>query len=261
MPYVTSRDGTKIAYEEAGKGIPVILVDGALGHRGFMGMTPLADELAAGLHVWSYDRRGRGESGDTPPYAVEREIEDIEALGAEAHGPICLYGFSSGAVLALRAAAAMGERVSKLALLEPPLNEDDEASKREFAAFREHLSGLLAAGRRGDAVAYFLAGMVPPDVLEGMRGTPEWTQMEDVAHTLAYDNFVMGDGAVPLAAARAAKRPTLVLDGSDSPDFKHVAADALAAAMPHAVRMTIGGQSTLVPPDVLAPILKGFLQR
>jgi pimeloyl-ACP methyl ester carboxylesterase len=261
MPYVTSRDGTKIAFEESGQGPVAILVDGAMGHRGYMGMTPLAAELAGDLRVVAYDRRGRGDSGDTQHYAVDREIEDIEALIAEVGGPVCLYGFSSGSVLALRAAAKLADRVAKLALLEPPLNPDDDASKQEFKEFTEHMAELLEAGRRGDAVAFFLADMLPPEVLEGMKESPEWKLMEGVAPTLAYDNVVMGDGSVPTEAVTAATMPALVLDGGESDEFRHAAADALAAAMPHAERKTLEGHGTLVPPEVLAPVLKEFFTR
>jgi pimeloyl-ACP methyl ester carboxylesterase len=154
-------------------------------------------------------------------------------------GPVYLYGFSSGSVLALKAAAQLGRKVTRLALLEPPLNADDDASKQEFKEFTEHMAELLRAGRRGDAVAFFLADMLPPEVLEGMNRSPEWKLMEPVPPTLAYDNMVMGDGSVPTEAAKAA-------------------ADALAAAMPHAERKTLEGHATLVPPAVLATVLRQF---
>jgi hypothetical protein len=149
-------------------------------------------------------------------------------------------------------------RDGQLALHEPPFGTDDDAAKQEMAAFAQHTQDLLAANQRGEAVAFFLADMVPPDVLERMRQSPEWLIMAAVAHTVAYDNAVMGDGAVPVDAAKAATMPALVIDGSESPDFKHEAADSLARAMPRAQRLTLEGQSTQVPPAVLAPVLKGF---
>ena len=261
MPHVTSRDGTKIAFEESGQGPVVILIDGAMGYRRYMGMMPLATELGGDFRAVADDRRGRGDSDDTQPYAVDREIEDIEALIEEVGGPVRLYGFSSGAVLSLRAAAKLGEWVARLAVLEPPFNDDDDASKKEFREFTERMNELLAVDRRGDAVAFFLADMLPPDVLEGMKASPEWKLMEAVAPTLAYDNEVMGDGAVPTDAAQAATIPALVLDGGESPEFRHAAADALASAMPHAERRTIEGHATLLPPEVLAPALKEFFLR
>lgn len=259
MANVTSRDGTSIAYERRGQGDPAILVDGALGYRSFMGMTSLASKLANRFTTIAYDRRGRGDSGDTPPFAFEREIDDIDALIDTVGGPVHLYGFSSGAVLAMRAAASLGEsRVEKLALWEPPFNDAGEVSRKEFATFTRRIRDLLDAGADDDAVRFFLSDMVPPDVLEDMRESPEWKLMVDVAPTLAYDNVVMGDGAVPVEAARMASMPTLVLAGDESPEFKRLAADQLAAEMPRAVRMTVGGETTLVRPEVLAPILGGF---
>jgi pimeloyl-ACP methyl ester carboxylesterase len=132
-----------------------------------------------------------------------------------------LYGFSSGSVLALKAAARLGDKVARLALDEPPLNSDDKEAKKEFAEFTMHMAELLAADKRGEAVAFFFADMLPPEMIEGMKQSPEWSLMEGVAHTLAYDNAVMGDGSVPAEAAHAASMPALILDGGESPDIKH----------------------------------------
>src|SRR5687767_10101157 len=137
MPHVTSRDGTSIAYDESGSGPAIILVDGALAYRDHRGGRPLASELARHFTTVTYDRRGRGESTDTQPYAVEREIEDIEALINAVGAPVSLYGFSSGAVLAVKAAAALRSKVAKLAVLEPPLNSDSPADKEEFQKFAD----------------------------------------------------------------------------------------------------------------------------
>lgn len=260
MPRAHSNDGTTIAYDLGGHGPALILVDGAMAHRGYMGSRQLAEELTRYFSVVSYDRRGRGESTDTTPYAVEREIEDLDRLIDAVGAPVGLYGFSSGAVLALRAAAALGEKVGKLALHEPPFHSGDEQASQEFAAFADQMSWLLREGRSGDAVTLFLSGMLPPDMLERMKQGPEWPAMEAVAHTLDYDNAVMGNGAVPLEAARAVTVDTLVLDGSESPPFKHEAAEALARALPRGRRKTFEGHMTLVPPDVLAPELEAFFR-
>ena len=257
MPQVTSRDGTTIAFDRTGSGPAVILVDGAFAHRAYVGGRPLAQQLATDFTAITYDRRGRGESGDTQPYAVEREIEDIEALIEVAGPPVCLYGFSSGAVLALRAAAQLGTKVARLAVLEPPFTESGDHPKREFFAYRSRLAELLEKGRHDDAVAFFLQDLVPAEVLERMRHTPAWAVMTAVAPTLAYDHEVMGDGAVPAEAAKV-RVPVLILDGGDSPGFKHAAADALAAAIPQAQRQTLPGQVTTVPAEILAPVLKRF---
>jgi pimeloyl-ACP methyl ester carboxylesterase len=237
-----------------------VLVDGALAFREFRGGRQLAAELAESFSVVSYDRRGRGESSDTAPYSVEREIEDIEAV-VDAHGGrASLYGNSSAAVLALRAAAALGKKIERLVLFEPPFNSDDEAAKRASLSYAASMRALLAEGKRAEAVKLFLADLLPPDVLAKLERSPEFQLMEAVAPTLAYDNAVMGDGAVPQELSRGVSIPALVLDGADSPDFKHAAADALAAALPNATRVTLADQSTLVEPGVLAPVIEDFLR-
>jgi pimeloyl-ACP methyl ester carboxylesterase len=261
MRKVISKDGTTIAFEQTGSGPTVILVDGAMGYRAHAGGRPLANELSKHFNVITYDRRGRGESGDTQPYSVGREIEDIEALIDQVGEPVYVYGFSSGSVLGLKAAARLGEKISKLAVFEPPFGPDDDKSRQEFGEFAGQMAELLKSNRRGDAVAFFLSDMVPADLLEQMRQSPEWPLMESVAPTLAYDNEVMGDGSVPFEDAKAATMPALVLDGGESPEFKREAADALARAMPRAQRKTIDGEMTLVTPGVLAPMLVVFFQR
>ncbi len=262
MPQVISKDDTSIAYDKTGIGPAVLLVDGAMTYRAFFGLKgPLSVKLSKHFTVYTYDRRGRGESNDTKPFAVEREIEDIEALIEEAGGSVYLFGISSGAVLALKAAAKLGAaRVVKLALYEPPLAIGDEA-RQASARYTKQLTKLLAADKRGDAVALFMtiAGQ-PAEMVEGMRQSPEWPIMEALAPTLAYDNAIMVDGSLPVDAAKAATMPTLVLDGSESPAFMHEAADALADAMQHAERKTLEGQTHEVSPEVLAPVLITFFK-
>jgi pimeloyl-ACP methyl ester carboxylesterase len=210
---VISKDGTRIAFEMSGQGPAVILVDGALSYRQYRGGRPLAAELAAGFTVYTYDRRGRGESTDTRPYVVEREVEDIEALIDEAGGSVYLYGVSSGAVLALKAAARLGTaRVAKLALYQAPLTFGDKA-RQDFARYTKRMAELLEANKRGDAVAFFMADMMPAELIERMRYSPEWPIMEALAPTLAYDNAVMGDGSLPVDDTKAATMPVLILDG------------------------------------------------
>jgi pimeloyl-ACP methyl ester carboxylesterase len=260
MSKVRSNDGTTIAFDKLGEGPPVILVDGALAYREHFGGRPLAAALSNDFTVITYDRRGRGESTDTQPYAVEREIEDIEALINEVGGLAYLYGMSSGAVLALKAAAKLGiASVPKLALYEPPLDlPGDVQAKQAFAEFTRHMAELLAANKRGDAVAYFFSDMLPPEMIEGMKQSPEWPLMEGVAHTLAYENALLGDGSLPADDAKAAAMPALILDGSAGLDFMRVVADALARAMPQAQRKTLEGQTHEVSPEALAPILVEF---
>jgi pimeloyl-ACP methyl ester carboxylesterase len=258
MGKVTSKDGTRIDFNQTGQGKPVIVVDGALCYRAHWGQGPLAEALADQYSVYTFDRRGRGESGDTQPYAVEREIEDIAALIDEAGGSVYLYGISSGSVLSVKAAAKLGDKVRKLALYEPPLGADDAGAKEEFAQYRQQIDDLLRAGKGGDAVAMFLGDMMPPEMLEEMRGSPEWALLEAIAPTIAYDNAVMGDGAVPVGAARAATMPTLLLLDNGSPSFKGEAIDALLKVMPNAQGKTLDNPQGGFAPAISAPALREF---
>lgn len=259
MPRVESKDGTTIVYDITGLGPTLILVNGAMGYRDNWGDQPLAAELSAKFTVIVFDRRGRGESGDTQPYAVAREIEDIEALIGAAGAPAHLYGFSSGAVLALKAAAKLGPKVSKLVLHGTPLGTGGEQEARAFDEYKRQVAESLEADRRGDAVALFFADMLPPEVLEQMRGSPEWSKMEMVAHTLNYDNEVMGDSLLPAADARIATMPTLIVDSSGSPPFIKETANTLAEMMIIAERQTVEGEHR-PEPHTLASSLVSFLE-
>ena len=260
MQTVTSKDGTTIAYDQTGTGPALILVGGALSERS--AAIPMAGLLAPNFTVYGYDRRGRGDSGDTQPYTVEREIEDIAALIEQAGGSAFVYGMSSGAVLALRAAAS-GLPITKLALYEPPLIVDATRAPlpRDYVA---HLNELVAAGRRGDAVEYFLTAAVevPAAMVAEMRGSPMWPGMEALAPTIAYDGAVMGDamsGAkTPLQQFAAVTTPTLVLDGGASPEWMHNGAQALADVLPNVRRETLPGQTHAVDPNLLVPVLRAF---
>jgi pimeloyl-ACP methyl ester carboxylesterase len=260
MNEVISKDGTKIAYDREGSGPSLILVAGALCDRLSWSGPSLSGLLSPRFTVFNYDRRGRGDSGDTPPYAIEREIEDIEALIDEGGGEACLYGHSSGAALILEAAAQLGGRVKKLALYEAPYNDDPKAE----AAWNEYvgeLNKLLAQGRRGDAVALFMKYLgTPAENIEGMRHAPTWAGLEAVAPTLAYDHAaIMGRGAaVPAARAAAVGSPALVMHGSASYPFMEVTARALSGAMPKAQLRSVEGQGHDVSAEVLAPLLAEF---
>ncbi len=209
----------------------------------------------------TYDRRGRGDSGDTQPYAVGREIEDIEALIDQTGPSASLYGHSSGGCLALDAAAELGAKVSKLAVYEVPYN-DDPAYGQAWAHYLEQLAVALAEHRRGDAVALFMkfVGM-PADQVEGMRQAPFWPGMEAIAPTLAYDHAgVIGpDPSVPVKRAAQVGVPALVLYGTASPPFMAQTARTLSGALPHAELRALDGQDHNVDPAVLAPALTAFL--
>jgi len=263
MQRVNSADGTAIAFDLYGQGPPVILVGGAFQHRAIDPSTAqLADRLGQHFSVYHYDRRGRGDSGDTPPYAPEREIEDLEALIAAAGGSAYVFGMSSGAPIVLDA-AARATTIKKMAVYEPPFIVDDSMPPAP-ADYVAHLKTLIAAGRRGDVVEYFLitAAGVPVEYIAPMRDSPIWPAFEKVAHTLAYDGAFM-EGTIsgkPLPPERwaAVTVPTLVMDGGNSDLRMHSAAQALADALPAAQRRTLEGQTHEVAPEVLAPLLEDF---
>jgi pimeloyl-ACP methyl ester carboxylesterase len=214
------------------------------------------------MTVYSYDRRGRGGSTDTKPYSVEREIEDIEALIDSAGGSAYVYGKSSGASLALQATAALGNKVKKLALYEPPYSEAEGAAK-EWREFRTKLDELLAADRRADAITLFMKFVGAPDeAIAKMKASPAWPGMVSMAPTLSYDNAVVGDDrSVPVGIAAKVKATTLVMDGGASlgpMPFMRPTADKLAKIIPGAQRHVVEGQAHDVSSKVLAPILLKF---
>ena len=256
LNYVTSKDGTRIAFDRLGSGPSVILVSGGSVDR--MSNAGVAALLASAFTVFNYDRRGRGPSGDTPPYAVEREIEDIDAVVAEAGGSAYLYGSSSGAALALAATGALKGRITKLALWEPPFILDPSA--RPPADQVEQYNRMLSEGRRGDAALYFMEKVVgmPAEFVAGARSQPWWPATEALAHTLPYDATIMGDYSLPTEQAKAVAVPTVVIDGGSSFGFMGPTADALAEVLPRGHRRTLAGQEHNIDPGVLAPALKEF---
>jgi pimeloyl-ACP methyl ester carboxylesterase len=258
---VTSADGTTIAFDRLGDGPPVVLVCGAMCDRALM--RPTAEELAKRFTVFNYDRRGRGDSGDTTPYAVQREIEDIGALVAEAGGTTSVYGHSSGAGLVLHA-AAHGVPMAKIALHDPPYAPDgDEEARCSSREYGEKLKAMLSEGRRGDAVELFMTMVgMPREMIEGMRRTPRWADLEALAPTLAYDSEVMGDtsrgGTIPVEKASRVTVPALVLTGGADHPWMIEVGRRLADAMPDGQHLILEGQEHTVPPEVLAPVLEDF---
>lgn len=253
---ITSKDGTTIVFDRTGEGPPLILVGGALNNRA--SGAPYAEPLAPSFTVYTYDRRGRGDSGDTQPYAVEREVEDLGALIAEAGGSALLFGHSSGAAIVLETAARIGGIV-KIALYEPPYNVDDTRAPvpDDYVA---HLDELVAQDRRGDAVEYFMAKVVgmPEEFVASARSQPWWQWTESLAHTLAYDAEIMGDYSLPVDAIRNVAVPTLVLVGAASFDFFGPTAKAIVDALPDARVESLEGQEHNVDPTVLGPALAAF---
>lgn len=261
MKKAISKDGTPIAFDQSGKGPAVILVDGAMCYRGFGPMGPLAALLAPHFTVITYDRRGRGESGDTKPYSLEREVEDIEALIDQIGGSAFVYGISSGGCLALEAAIRLGNKIKKLAIYEAPY-DSNQATRQAWRDYRKQLEELLAANRRGDAVALFMTFVgTPAEQIGGMRQAPVWPTFEAIAPTLAYDAADMGqDRLVPTERAAAVTVPTLVMNGTAIP-FMLETANALAKAIPHAQHRTLEGQTHDVKLEVLAPVLVDFFAK
>jgi pimeloyl-ACP methyl ester carboxylesterase len=260
MNTVRSPDGTTIAYDKVGAGPGLILVDGALSVHSSGGKSELARLLAPHFSVYGYDRRGRGGSGDTLPYAVDREIDDIEALIDLAGGHAFLYGHSSGATLAMQAAVRLGGKVSKLAMYEAPHN-DDPAAQESWSEYLRELAQLLTDGRRGDAVALFMRLVgTPDDQVEGMRRAPFWPSMEAIAPTLAYDHAaIIGERwSAPTDLAARVSVPALVMAGDASLPFMPHAARALSEAMPYGQLRMLEGQTHAVDPGVLAPVLAAF---
>ncbi len=260
MEKTRSRDGTTIAFDRLGDGQPVIVVGGATCDRA---MThPLAEQLARCFTVINYDRRGRGDSGDTAPYTVEREIEDLEALIAEAGGSAFVYGHSSGAGLVLHAAAA-GLAFARLVLHEPPYVPDGDDERRMSREYAENLEAILSEDRRGDAVELFMTTVgMPREMVDGMRHGPRWAELEEIAPTLAYDSEVMGDisrgGTIPTDLAGGVTVPALVLCGGASPAWMIEIGRQVADAMPNGRHVVLEGQEHVVAPEVLAPVLVEF---
>jgi pimeloyl-ACP methyl ester carboxylesterase len=262
MTKVVSKDGTRIDCDKRGQGPAVILVDGAMGYRGLGFGNRLADLLSSHFTVYAYDRRGRGESGNKLPYALDREVEDIEALVDAAGGSAFVYGISSGACLALEAALRLPHKITKLALYEPPY-DSDASSVQPWKDYRTRLGQLLAEGRRGDAVTLFMQFVgTPAEMIDGMRQSPVWPAMESVAPTLMYDADDIGDDrSVPVKKAARITVPTLLMDGGANLQmmpYMSKTADALAAAMPNAQRRTLEGQTHAVNAEALAPVLIQF---
>ena len=261
MPTVTSADGTTIAYETTGTGPALILVDGTMCHRGLGPARPLARALAGDFTVHLYDRRGRGESGNTLPWSADREIDDLAALLEAAGGTAYVLGCSSGAVLAADAANRL-PGITRLALYEPPFIVDDTREPRDLS-FTRNTEALIALGDRSGALRKFLRDVgVPGFALPLMALTPAWRKLKALAHTLPYDLRILGDTGrgVPLDPARWADVtvPALVLDGGKSPQYMRNAARALSEALPKAEYRTLPGQTHMVKAGALAPAVKAF---
>ncbi len=258
--YVTSADGTRIAYETAGSGPPIVIVSGAFGTR--TDARELAGALSGRFTAAGYDRRGRGDSGDTQPYSPARELDDLRAVIVALGGSAFVHGQSSGGALSLDAVAA-GLPITKLAVYEPPFTVDDSRPPYP-AGFVETLRRMVEAGRRGDAVAEFWRTglLMPASEIEKARQAPFWPQLESLAHTLIYDYEVLGDRIsgrpLPSAWADSIAIPVLLFEGGDSPATLRNVVTSLEAILPNATKQTLAGQGHGAPAGVLAPILESF---
>jgi pimeloyl-ACP methyl ester carboxylesterase len=255
METVTSKDGTTIAFDRLGSGPPVVLVCGGSVDR--TADAALAQELASDFTVFNYDRRGRGDSGDTLPYAIEREVEDIDAVIEAAGGSAHLWGSSSGAVLALIAAES-GVPATKLALWEPPFIPEGVPRPPEDQVTQYET--MVAEGRTGDAVEYFMTKVIgmPPEVVAGARTQPWWPATEALAPTLAYDARIMGDYSIPRDMVASVKIPTMVVAGGADFPWMRQTAETLADVLPDGEVRILEGQGHDVDPGVLAPVLSEF---
>lgn len=262
MDSAISEDGTPIAYERSGAGPAVILVGGALDDGSEN--APLVPLLAGRFTVFNYARRGRGASGDTPPYAIEREIEDLEALVAAAGGSAHVYGVSSGGALVLEAAAA-GVAIDRVAVYEVPYNLDPDGPHWNLDDVPK-VHDLLAEDRRGDVVELFMRTVgTPEEWIHGAKSSAVWPSLEALAPTLAYDAACVGNGHPPTARLGRIAQPTLVVTGAAHEDqgalpadFFDRAADAVAAALPKAERLVLEGQGHMVDANALHPELERF---
>ena len=259
MQHVASKDGTRIAYEQLGQGPALVLVGGVLGDH--MQQAGLAHLLSEHFTVYNLDRRGHGESGDTPPYAVEREVEDLAALLDVAGGSAFVYGTSGPGVLTMEAAArGLSVRMKKLAVWEPPYILDDSRPPIP-QNYKEQLIQMLHEGRRGDMVEFFFTQAVgmPADIVAMMRQAPFWAAQEAFAPLLINYATQMGDFKVPKERIARATVETLIMDGGTVPWISH-AAEVVAKTLPNARRYTIAGQPHNVADEAMAPILVKFFQ-
>jgi pimeloyl-ACP methyl ester carboxylesterase len=263
METIKSTDGTTIAFDRVGQGPPVILVGGAFSWRRWKGFVELADLLSARYTVLNYDRRGRGDSGDTKPYALERELEDLQAMISIAGGAASVWGLSSGGILALEAARA-GVAIEKIAAYEPPfiVDANDGLPPDDFVS---HVGALVDRDRRAEAVKYFMARVMGmPSLIPSLMSLwpPMWSKLKATAHTLPYeaaliDRYVRGRPVNDADWARVAT-PTLIISGEKSPAKLRKGAAAIAAALPNAKHRALPGVSHNVKMSALAPVLVEF---
>lgn len=261
MPFVTSRDGTRIAYETLGSGPAVILVDGAMCYRGMGPAMPLAKELQDRFAVTVYDRRGRGESGDTQPYSVDREVEDLQAIIEAIGGTTMLYGISSGGVLALEAANKLAG-VTRVFVYEAPFITDN--TRTLAPGYAERMYELIRNGDRSGALRHFMrVGVgVPAFAVFMMRLMPMWKKLKDLAPTLAYDTSftepLQRSQGIPKGTWANLRQPAMIVGGTRSDTWMRNAQKAIADALPNARHQELAGENHMVKPTAIAPLIRDF---
>ena len=253
MDKVISRDGTPIAYARGGAGMPLIFVVGAFNDH--TRCAPLAEALAGDFTVITYDRRARGESGDTPPYAIGREVEDLDALIELAGGSAAVFGYSSGGVLALRAAAD-GLAITRLVLFEAPFTG-------RASDLPARLAALVGAGRAGAAVELFQTEGVglPAPVVARLKQSPMWPALEALAQSTVYDATITTELASPTPAMAAVDVPALVLTGVGTWPVLRESAALLAKTLPQARAAELpGAENHDIPVAATAAAIREFLR-
>jgi pimeloyl-ACP methyl ester carboxylesterase len=267
MAVIFSKDGTKIAFDKVGSGPAVILVNGAMSYRRAFDTTleDLAELLSKDFTVYDYDRRGRGESGNTEPFTKVREIEDIQTLLEDAGGEAMLVGFSSGGAVTLET-AAVTPGVTKAFVYEVPFIVDD--SRQPLDDYEEHTTKLVAEGKLDELIEYFITVVagIPAEFVGGIKQDQAmWERMRRIAPTIPHDAAFMSEfmkgKPLPVGYWSKVKVPVLVGDGGASPAWLHNAAEALAKALPNARRETFEGQTHSFNPEVLAPVIIEFFKK
>jgi pimeloyl-ACP methyl ester carboxylesterase len=260
MHTTKSRDGTTLAYDVYGSGPALIYVTGASCFRSFRPVLQDAKAFAQEFTVYNYDRRGRGDSGDTPPYSIEREVEDIDAMIDAAGGKANLYGHSSGAVLALEAALRMPGKVHKVVMYDPSYVHD-EAEKATYSQLSQKVQRLLDSGKNREAMRTFLKGIGMPSIFVWLLPLfPGWKTMVALAPTLTYDIALTKD-LPPVDRATQITVPTQIVVGEKSPAGLHDVANQLTKAVPGAKFEQLPGQNHMVSAKALLPVLSRFLKQ
>ena len=256
--FVVSKDGTRIAYEVSGAGPTLVIVAGALGYKDFPYLKSFVADFAKDFRVVIYDRRGRGGSGDKQPYSVDKEIDDLEAVVRAVRDPAIVLGTSSGAALALEA-AARGVPMKSVVAFEPPYMVG-EHHQPNHASYERDVRALVEKGDRSGAVAFFMRTVGVPRFFVGiMRLMPIWKKLAAVAHTLPYDASIMNNFNLPSARFGAIRVPTLVVGGGKSPAALKAAVRAVGETIPGARVVEVPKQTHAIKGVALLPVVREFV--